>query len=70
MSSVKGWTVEVKKLKEKLMELEKEKGITEKICESKENELKVCIHTYVTGSAKNPPCSCILHIFTKKAVNF
>ena len=40
--SVKGWTAEVKKFKQRLMELEKERGITQKVCEEQENELKVC----------------------------
>ena len=40
--SVEGWTAEVKKFKQRLMELEKERGITQKVCEDQENELKVC----------------------------
>ena len=48
MLSVEGWTAEVMKLKERLVQLEKEKGMTEKICEDQENELKVCMHTICT----------------------
>ena len=44
MLSVKGWTAEIMQLKERSVQLEKEKGITEKICEDQENELKVCMH--------------------------
>lgn len=51
MLFVTGWRSEVNKLTERLRQLEKEKGITQKICEDQENELKVhkllCIIMYV-----------------------
>ena len=41
--SVIGWTVEVKKLKQKLMQLEEERGMTQKLCQDQENELLVSL---------------------------
>ena len=41
-TNLKGWTAEVKKFKQRLIEMEKERGITQKVCENQENELKVC----------------------------
>ena len=44
--SVTGWTVEVKMLKQKLMQLEKERGMTQKLCQDQENELLVTLLHY------------------------
>ena len=45
---VAGWTAEVKKLKQRLMQVEKERGITQKLCQDQENELLVSWQHYCT----------------------
>lgn len=50
--SVTGWTVEVKMLKQKSMQLEKERGMTQKLCQDQENELLVNLLHY---------CSCLCY---------